>query len=305
MEEYGRIESCRAERFGTSFSVALVHFDRGEGGQPGELASFLKGVLPPILSVTRDCDVAGMIDEERLLMVLPHTDYFDSLNVVRKLRKAAAAAAGGLCRRIHISHATFPRDARGFGELVGAAEKRLAQRSRSLWERMGLEGKLFWEILAQLKGVTNEGLDYACFDTGEGLEFPTSLLQRLTEMVIQEVIRSPDKRGILYLGLGDTTPDQPILKLLRSVGETATRIFVVSKEEEMDWEITGAVPIHIGDLRLSDTFFTLFFSEETAYAVIASESWGGQYSCFHTSDPCLVEGLITKLQRDYNLQEQF
>jgi hypothetical protein len=62
--------------------------------------------------------------------------------------------------------------------------------------------------------------------------------------------------------------------------------------------------IPLNDERFSTVAFTFFINEDSAYAIVSKEGWSGTWSSFHTSDPVFVEGLITKLQRDYALQEQ-
>jgi len=64
------------------------------------------------------------------------------------------------------------------------------------------------------------------------------------------------------------------------------------------------MPLALDDPRLKETFFTFLMTEETSYALICKENWGSTFSCFHSSDPVLVEGLITKFQNEYSLKEQ-
>src|SRR3990170_2233845 len=146
--------------------------------------------------------------------------------------------------------------------------------------------------------------DMASFDMGEGFDFSISFLDRLQEMILQEILRDPRKKGFLYLGVRKISPNLPLLKAIETVGTTATKIFVVGEGEEGRLGIQNAIPLYLADPRLLETFFIFLLREDFSYAAVCRESWGGQYSCFHTVDQYLIEGLVSKFQADYSLQEQ-
>lgn len=307
--EYGRIEATRATRYNSCFSVILMAIDgAGNAGSLLESAAgleFFKKFVSTVLSSVRSCDVAGLTNDSQVMVILPETDYFGALMASRKLSRALSTAFGdSQPHDIFVSHATFPRDGRAFPELTGTAVRRFAERKDSLWERMACRGKLFWEIIGNLTSKNYAGFEGASFDAGSGQDLSEFFIDQINELIIKEIARTPQRRGIMYYGNKSITSSLPVIKNLASAGAAATKIFLVGEGEGGVSETRNAVPLPLDDPRLKEVFFTFFLNEDTAYALICKENWGATYSCFHTSDPVLVEGLITKFQNEYSLQEQ-
>ncbi|MBI5598673.1 MAG: diguanylate cyclase [Deltaproteobacteria bacterium] len=310
INEYGRIETARSERYGLSYSVIIIHIESFGGAKtaPGkkELLKFLKAVVSALMKVVRTCDVAGMLEDKRIIVILPHTDYFGSLITIKKIQKAleSVSTAGEPRAEIIFAQATYPKDANGFGELVGTAGRRVAGRLKSLWVQLGLEGKLFWETVASLTSGTYGAEAYSTFDTGPDLDLKNSFIQSVNSAILMEIARTPEKRGILYLGVKKVSNDLPFMKDIETAGRTAMKIFVVGTDGSSVPDTKNSTTVALGDHRLEGVYFTFFMNEDAAYAVICRENWGDTHNCFHTSDEFIVEGLITKFQRDYSLQEQ-
>ncbi len=310
VSEYGRIESLRASRYGTRFSVIVIDITGLCAGpdeiEAGEATEALRKIASAVLDSTRTCDVAGLMGFNRIAVLLPETDYFGSLVAIRKISKAVGGAIAGRkpALSVLITHAAFPKDGKGFGELLSTAARRSAQRRESLWEKNGFRDKLFWEIIAELSGRNYSGFESASFDAGSGLALTDTFIDRINELIISEASRNPHKRGVLIFAAKKISAGLPVINALSFAGAIATKIFLVGEGEDKLWDIRCATPISIDDPRLRETFFTFFFNEDTSYALICRENWGATYSCFHTSDAFLVEGLITKFQSEYSLQEQ-
>lgn len=309
--EYGKLETLRAERYNKNFSVILTTIEGfhhlKKKLEKNELLDFLKELIKAMMEALRDCDVIGMLEDKKLVAILPETDYFGSCISVRKLKKAVErlTTKGEPYASIIFSNVSYPRDGKGYGELHGAAEQRIQEQKDGVWHTLGLEDKSFWEIIsALLEGKDYATKDIASFDLGKGLDLPIFFLDRLQEMVLQEIVREPRKKGFLYIGARKISPNLPILKAMDTIGATATKIFVIGEGEEGRWNLANVTPLYLTDPRLLETFFIFFLREDLSYAVVGRERWGEQYSCFHTVDPYLIEGLISKLQIDYSLQEQ-
>lgn len=309
ISEYGKLEALRATRYNTNFSLIVVTID-GFGEQ--ELVEdrdgleFLKKAAVTVVDSIRNCDIAGLSDDRQVQIILPETDYFGSLIALRKLSKAlnTLAMKEKSPVRLYFSQATFPKDGRGYGELLSTALKRAVEKRGSLWERHGFKGKLFWEIIGELSGKSYKGFENSSFEAGAGQDISEFFIDQINELIIKELIRTPQKRGILYFASKTIAASQPFLKSLASAPTMATKIFLVGEAERDVLDIKNATPIFLDDPRLRETFFTFFLNEDSGYAIICKESWGATYSCFHSSDKYLVEGLIAKFQSEYTLQEQ-
>lgn len=308
VSDYGRIEATRATRYNTRFSIILIGADGGGEDRlldSREEPGLLEKLVSTVLASVRSCDITGLTGSGRILVILPETDYFGSLVATKKLTRAISSSSkAGSQRKVLLSSATFPRDGRTFPEMCAAAERRLTARKDSLWEKLGCGEKLFWEIVGSLSGRNISALDCASFDAGAGQDLSEFFLDQINELIIKEIARSPQTRGIMYFGARNLSSSLPAVKNLSAAGATATKIFLVGELENSVWESRNTMPLALDDPRLKEIFFTLLMSEETSYALICKENWGSTFSCFHTSDPVLVEGLITKFQSEYSLQEQ-
>jgi len=308
LNEYGRIEVSRANRYNTSFSIVLVDID-GYGGthlfEDAQGIEFLKKLATAVVDTTRTCDIAGLSDTRRMMVILPETDHFGALATIRKLSRSFGSLkrpedGGGAV----FSHATFPRDGKDFGEIVGAALKKSFERKESLWEKQGLKNRLFWEIIGELTSKAYKGHEAASFDAGAGQELSEFFLDQINELIVREIARTPEKRGIMYYGTKNISASLPVVKTLGTAGAVSTKVFLVGEGEGSVWDVKNALPLLLDDPRLRETFFTFFLNEDTAYALVCKENWGATFSCFHTADNGLVEGLISKFQQEYSLQEQ-
>lgn len=309
--EYGKLELLRAERYNKNFSVILTHIEGFNNLrkklEKKEVLSFLKELIKTIMETLRNCDVIGMVEDKKIVAILPETDYFGSWIAIRKLKKAVenVTTKGEPHASIIFSNVSYPRDGKGYGELLAAADKSIQEQRQGLWLKLEFENKHFWEIISMLfAGKGYEEKDTAPFDIGKGLDIPAFFLDRLQEMIFQEILRDPKKKGVLYLGARKISPNLPVLKAIDAIGVTATKIFIVGEGEEKRWSLSNAAPVYLSDPRLLETFFMFFLREDFSYAVVCKERWGEQYSCFHTVDPYLVEGLINKFQKEYGLQGQ-
>jgi len=139
--EYGRIEATRATRYNTCFSIILIGTEGAGGGLPdksGKEGESLRKLATTVLSSVRSCDITGLSESGKVIVILPETDYFGALVAAKKLSRAISAAAGGTSESaVMLSSATFPRDGRAFHEMCACAERRLAARGGSLWEKLG------------------------------------------------------------------------------------------------------------------------------------------------------------------------
>jgi hypothetical protein len=295
MREYGSIESSRAARFGSVFSVVVISAGDGAGKLSKEVAS-------EVLKSTRISDVAGMLPDGRIALILPETNYFGSLSTIRKLSDSLVSPSAD--KPLLFSEATFGKDARSFTGLVEAAMGKLKEQRLSLREVLDIDSKLFWEIIGDIFANNYDGISNATFDAGASHPLSGFFIDQVNEMIVREIAQNPRRKGILYFSARKISPDLPIIRALGEAGVTATRVFLVGKHEGNLVGFKNATPVYLEDPRLADTFFTFFLSEDSGYALILRENWGETYACFHTSDPYLVEGLIYKFQTEYSLQEQ-
>lgn len=308
IQEYGKLESLRAVRLNTSFALVLINVSGLDGAlsavKDPKILGGLQKVAAAIVEAVRNCDVVGMTDTKQIVAILPETDYFGALGLVRKLAMATEHLKGQIDAVVTFSHATFPKDGKSYEELLTTARKRTAERLDSIWEKLSLDDKLFWEIVEGLFSRGYKGFDNSCFDAGMGFELTEFFMDQINDLVLKEVKRSPQKKSIVYFSAKKVTPTLPIAKSLASAGGLAAKIYLAGECEGSAREYKNSALINLDDPRLKETFFTFFLNENSAYALVCKENWGATFSCFHTSDPHVVEGLINKFYFEYSLQEQ-
>lgn len=309
--EFARLEALRCERYEGNFSLLFISFNEliSSDNLPdkNETITFLKKFVSQVIETVRTCDVVGQFSYYQMMVVLPNTDYFGSLVAIRKLTRIIDNFVEKGCplQNIECSRVTFPRDASTYKSLLELLRTRVDEKSDSLLHQLNIKKMLFWEaveVLTQESQVVND--DYATFDIGAGQDFGESFIEKTNEIIIQEIGRSPQKKGIVYFGMKEILPNMPIKHHLAQLQSSYCKIFVVGQGSVDKMDIDNASPIFLADNRLQDTYFTFYLSEDMSYAVIFKESWGQTFTSFHTSDPHLVEWLIMKFQRDYSLQEQ-
>ncbi len=310
IEEYGRVESSRSMRFNSVYSILFIdptgiELD-AQSGKKNDTAEgrMAKKFISIILSSLRDCDIVAL-SKNRLIALLPQTDYFGAFVLIRKLKKSMERFCA-LNKGVSVlyTHATSGVDGRTYNELTKSAEKKAIEQSLSLWSKLDLESKLFWEIIGGLFTENYSDVYNSNFDAGKGYELSKLFIDRLNQLVINEIKRTPRRSGILYLSTGRVIQDLPLVQALADMGMSRTKVFLAGELKEEEVNVGSCLPIYLDDPRLKETYFTLFLNEDYGYAFVTRENWGEVYSCFHTSDMYLVEGLINKFQREYSLQEQ-
>lgn len=306
VSEYGKLESVRAGRYNTQFSILLLNIDGIDTPiHDDEAGEFIKKNTNKILEAIRPCDVAGMADDRQVAIILPETDYFGSLIAIRKITKSLSTALTyeNPPKKVIMSQATFPNDGRGYGALISTASKRMNDKKESLWEKNEFRTKLFWEILGDISGTTYKGFENASFDLGGGQTLSESFIDQINELIIKEITLAPHKRGIAFFAAKKLS-SLPAINTLGHIGTLSTKVFLVGQSEDSLRDVKNATPIFLDDPRLRETFFTFYLTEDSGYSLICRENWGATFSCFHSSDAYLVDGLINKFQLEYSLQEQ-
>ena len=312
INEYGRLEALRSVKFNVGFCVALVELCSPDGNTIGNLktelpADAFKRLVAAVLGSVRSCDIAGTNDGAHIVVVLPQTDYFSALSRVKSLTEATdylKKDKHGI--KAAVSLATFPNDGKTFSDVVTTALGRARDRTKSLWTEFEGKNKLFWEIIGDLFSRPHTGFENACFDAGMGYDLTEFFLDQINELVIKEIKRAPQRKGLLYISSKAISPALPVVKTLSSAGQISTRIYLAGESDPGAnlSEIKNATPLLIDDPRLKEAFFNFFLNEHSAYALVCKENWGATFSCFHSCDRYLVEGLINSFRNEYGLGDQ-
>jgi hypothetical protein len=270
----------------------------------------VRGIIRALSRIIRDSDVIAKASEQEFYLLLPETDFFGAMMFVRR----AAAAVRDEAEVQEVEHklplalvagaSTFPKDGEDFDELVHRCRRRMDERRASLQRKLMLDGLPFWDEVDLLLGsATSPKLptDEHAEPSRRG-KVNDVLFEELQSEIARELMRDPGSRGVLYVGGPEIRADLPIALGLEGVPvEFVPRVYLLGRR--MDLESHPALtPVFLeGDERVARHEFILWLSENAAYALIQRRGRGATWG-FHSSDTAVVDGLISKLQAEYDLQ---
>jgi hypothetical protein len=96
--------------------------------------------------------------------------------------------------------------------------------------------------------------------------------------------------------------DLPVVRALESApADFAPRVYLLGRRADLD-QHPHITPVFLeGDERLTRHEFLWWLGDGASYGLVQRRGKGAAWG-FHTSDPTLIEGLVSKLQSEYDLQ---
>lgn len=312
--DYASKEIYKARRYNRVFSLLTFSIDTLPQVKvrlgAGEAVRATRGIIRALSRIVRDSDVLAKASEQEFYLLLPETDFFGAMMFVRRaiatVREEAEVQA--IEARIPLSlvsgAATFPKDGDDFDELVHRCRKRMDEKRLSLHRKLLLDGLSFWEEVELLLGSAASPklpVDEAAEPSRRG-KVSDALFEELQWEIARELLRDPTSRGVLYVGGPEIRAQMPIALGLEGVsGDFAPRVYVLGRRADLDSH-AALTPVFLeGDERMAKHEFVLWLSEHSAYALLQRRGHGATWG-FHTSDTAVVDGLIQKLQAEYDLQ---
>ena len=315
--DYASKEIYKARRYNRNFSLLTFSIDnlpqlRLRQGE--ELAvKATRAVIRAVSHLVRDSDVIAKASDQEFYLLLPETDFFGAMVFVRRVLNAVSDASQ--IRQIEElvplalvgGESTFPKDGGELDELVFQCRKRMDERRVSLQRRLLLDGIDFWtevEILLGNPESPRLPSDERTEPSRRGKVSPL-LFEEIQLEVAREMLRAPSSRGVLYLGVPEIHPHLPLVEALGDCpADLASKIYLLGRRAGFDSHPLLTPVFMEGDARIARYEFLLWLSENSAYAFIqkrgAGTAWG-----FHTSDYSVVDGLIARLQTEYDLQPYY
>ncbi len=312
--DYASKEIYKARRYGRTFSLLTFSIDNLAQVRlrlgANEARRATRGIIRALSRIIRDSDVIAKASDGEFYLLLPETDFFGALMFGR--RAAAAVREQPDVRAVEErlplalvgGAATFPKDGEDFDELVHRCRRRMDERRVSLQRRLVLDGLSFWDEVELLLG-TPESPRLPADDRAEPArrgKVSHALFDEIQAEIARELLRDPTSRGLLYVGGPEVRADLRIAHALEDVPpEFAARVYVLGRRRDLAAH-PAITPVFLeGDERMSRHEFILWLSENSAYALLQRRGRGATWG-FHTSDPSVVDGLIARLQAEYDLQ---
>ncbi|ABF86166.1 response regulator/GGDEF/GAF domain protein [Myxococcus xanthus DK 1622] len=312
--DYASKEIYKARRYGRTFSLLTFSIDNlplvrvRQGAADAKKA--VRGIIKALSKIIRDSDVIAKASDQEFYLLLPETDFFGALMFVRRAVAAVREEpeAMEVDQRLPLAMvggaSTFPKDGEDFDELVHRCRRRMDERRASLQRRLMLDGLPFWDEVDLLLGTPNSPrlpVDERSEPSRRG-KVSDVLFDELQAEIAREMMRDPGSRGLLYVGGPEIRTDLNIAAGLESAPpDLASRIYLLGRRVDLESH-PALTPVFLeGDDRIARHEFILWLSENAAYALIQRRGHGATWG-FHTSDTAVVDGLISKLQAEYDLQ---
>lgn len=311
--DYATKEIYKARRYGRSFSLLTFSLDNLQqlrlrlGPAAGRQAQQV--MLRVISQIIRDADVVARATDQEFHVLLPETDFFGGLMFLRRAltsvyeepdaRALEARVTMGLTGGV----ATFPRDGDDFDELLVRCRRRMDERRGSLHHHLKLDPLSFWEEIDLLVGNSRSPrLPEAPGEPSRRGKVAGVLFDELQAEIARELLREPTARGLLYVGGPTVRSNLPIISALEAAPvDFAPRVYVIGRRSDLATHSVTTPVFLEGDERLTRNEFLLWLGDGAAYGLVQRRGRGATWG-FHTSDPTLVEGLVSKLQAEYDLQ---
>jgi diguanylate cyclase (GGDEF)-like protein len=311
--DYATKEIYKARRYGRAFSLLTFSIDnlaqlRSRLGHAA-VRQAQQIVLRVISQIIRDADVVARATEHEFHVLLPETDFFGGVMFLRRALSAvheeddARALEARLPFAITGGAATFPRDGEDFDELLVCCRRRMEERRGSLHHHLDLERLSFWDEVELLLGnARSPRLPETGGEPSRRGKVADVLFEELQHEIVRDLLREPMARGLLYVGGPVAGSALGVVRALDGAPtDFAPRVYVLGRRSDLS-EHGVITPVFLeGDERLARHEFILWLGDGSAYALLQRRGRGATWG-FHTSDPTLVEGLVSKLQGEYDLQ---
>lgn len=294
-EDVVRNEIQKANRFGRSFAVLLMELEgmarlRERMSGP-ELGRWLEGVIFQVGRALRSTDLIAADNDSRFRVLLPETDSIGAAVLKRRIREALNSSdvldsLGEEDRPgLLLAAASYPADGTQVETLHATLDRRLEDDRGTLLRELGIENESFAGAVDALLERARPG----SADTPE----------QAMHFAIDEVVRRPKDRGLLFVAPGRAVPAAVRESLERLRGLHPRTEVVLVGDGKLD-SLAGA-PVTCISARRAGTRapFVIYYGEGPAYALLRERGeQGGDPPFFHTSDRSLVEHLAFQLQRD-------
>jgi diguanylate cyclase (GGDEF)-like protein len=326
-EDYFEKERFKAGRFRRPLSVIFLVVENFtflmEQTRESIVVGALSGMVEAVRKALRDSDLVSRQEASRFCIVLPETDAFGAMLTVRRLRKAVRETnriqflGAEFSLQVFFMSATCPRDGRDFPELLRVAEEKYARQQKSPLHRHRLADRTFWEAFEILVGkaeyyeLLRRGEDVPYFlrfrrDLGRNSHFsvPRETYLRILESVAQDVVTTPEDRGIVIVA--GPTPEiyKQIFLSFDPARSPRRNIYIVGQSGSTRFDARNLLYVSTEDEMLRDREVLLYLKENGAYAVFGADR-GGDIEGFNTADEWLVEAMMEKIQEMYHLQGNF
>ena len=326
--DYFEKERNKAGRFRRPLSVLFLKFENWffllEQTRENVVSGVLVAVVENVLKALRDSDLMVRQDANNFCIVLPETDAYGALLVVRRLRRAVLEKSRFQFLGTEFSvqslfmSATYPKDGRNFSDLLRIAEEKQARCQKNPLNRLRIAEHAFWEVFETLVGkeehfeLMRKGEDVSYFqkirrDLGRNSYFSMTRENylRIIEAVAQDSSVCGNDRGIVIVAGATPEAYKQVFLSFRQDASTNRNVYIVGHGGNTRFDAKNLLYISAEDDLLKDREVILYLKGSVAYGLLGVNRGSGEVEGFNTADEWLVESMIEKFQEMYLLQRTF
>lgn len=312
--DYVEKELSKSKRFKRNCSIILLKIDNfdklREEFQEYTINKSLKRLIEILFECVRQTDIVAKKSDDEYYVLLPETDYFGSLVTLRRFNTSIKdkifliEGTKSVSLPVRISSGTFPRDGGTLDMLLYCIRKRLESQEFSIFKKLQLENKDFWEtfniIVTPDKLIEEYTKSQSDNIEGESRQtiFNEKIIKDITETFYVEINLNSTMRGAFFLKLGHLR-EKFLPKFTTKISDSsAFRIYRFETEDITETSpLIRFIRIPVEDAEKGH--FLIAVTEDFSYGLFFKEIEKNKYSAFHTSDPYLIENIIAKLQEKY------
>lgn len=307
----GEKEVNIAHRYGRSMSLVVIQLDTYAAAKAAlkeaQARQLLRDFSAKILDVARETDVVSMLEEGLFAVVVPETDYYGALMLMKRLR----AALRGLVFSVDLTRelrpqaamgaASYPRDGEQLVTIIRRARERLDQDRASAVRRLGLAERSFWNAFAHLLGL-EEGPGPAAI--GDFVTLSTAEVDQVRNLFLEEVGRLGGTRGLVYAGVQSVDAGSFSYSGFSRLAGSRTSVFCLGTRGPGGWNHPEITPVYLADEQIAANRFLFCVTEHSYYTCLCRPDGPDRWRVFHSADPLLAQELVGKLQERYLLQQR-
>jgi len=289
-----RNEIQKANRFGHRFSILRIELEGFSGSEPGdsarpvdrervEAARRVEGSL-------RATDLLATEEDGAFLLLLPQTDALGAGVLAQRIRTAFAALWDGtVAPTARFASTTFPVDGTQVDALLRMLDTRVDQSRKSL-------------LVAEPGLAARQPLDPMLDRLLElGTVEPVEAEGQILRFVLEDIVRRPAERGVLFLSPGVRWLPEVLDALQEIRGrdrQTEIILLAEGQEREPNPHVTWVSKSSLDSRRP----FLVYFGDGPAYAMIGQLTLAAaRAAIFQTADRAFVEHLAFELARELEI----
>ena len=302
-----------ARRYGRDLSLVCVEIDNFQELKKkikeSQARRLLREFSEKLLEVSRETDVLSMLEEGFFAIVVPETDFYGALMLIKRLKVALRANvfALDLKREIRpefsLGSSTHPADGEQLITLLRSARSRLELDRGSLVRKMKLESRSFWKAFAHLLAM-KDGKAPNVHLAGSFLTLSSTELDNIRNLFLDEAGLMRSRRGLVYIG--NQTIDSNLFDYsgFFRLSDTKLSIFTLGARGEGSWNHPEVMPVYLDDSYIKGNRFLLCIAEAFYYTLLCRPKGDDMWEVFHSADPYVTQEMTGKLQERYQLQQR-